>query len=349
MNRIKLTIIGTLVLGAIIGVLLFNKAQMTANSQNNIISSYPVSVVPVSSRTLSETLSLVGTINASNDVAIVSETQGRVTMIRAQVGDYKTAGSTLVQIDDELKKAEFEKAEVNYERARKDMERFKSLREEHAATEWQKENAWQAFKIAEAQYIKARREYRDTKITTPISGTVVGRPVDLGTMVQPGMVVANVVDISRLKVKLNVAERDAFKLKTGDPVEVSTDVYPGVRFTGKIQSVSSKADESHTYPVEIGLPNNKQHPLKAGMFGRVAFVSLGNNLVLFIPREALVGSLKEPQVFVVQNNVAKRRSLVVGQEVGTNLVVVQGLKEGDTVVVNGQNNLKDNVAVTVVR
>ncbi len=348
MRRVKAIGIGVLVLGTIVTILLYNKTQMQAKSKTTVITSYPVSVANVTKSQLSETLSLVGTIAANSDVAIVSETQGRVVAINANVGDFKSSGAMLVQIDDELKKAEFIKAEVNYERAKKDAERFKSLREERAATEWQKENAWQAFKVAEAQYVRSRKEYRDTKISTPIAGIVTSRPVDVGTMVQPGMVVANVVDISKLKVRLNVAEQDAFKLKAGDPVEITTDVYPGVKFAGRIASISAKADESHTYPVEITLPNSKDHPLRAGMFGRVNFVSMTRTETLAIPREALVGSVKNPQVFVIENGMAKRRDLVVGDLIGSKIAVLQGLREGETVVVSGQNNLKDSVTVDIV-
>ncbi len=349
MKRFK--IIGVIaLLIVVIGVILWhNKMQMQAKSKTNIISSYPVSVATVTKEKLSETLSLVGTIAANRDVAIIAETQGRVVAINANVGDFKSAGSTLVQVDDELKKAEFVKAEVNYERAKKDAERFKSLREEHAATDWQKENAWQAYKVAEAQYIKSRKEYRDSRISTPIAGIVTARPVDVGTMVQPGMVVANVVDISKLKVKLNVAENDAFKLKAGDPVEVITDVYPGVKFAGTIANISSKGDESHTYPVEITLANSRTHPLKAGMFGRVNFISVSGTQVLSIPREALVGSVKHPEVFVVENNVARHRTLVVGEVFGNSISVLQGLKAGETIVTNGQNNLQDSVAVEIIK
>lgn len=349
MRRVKVIVIGVIVVGAVVGILWHNKLTMQAKSKSNVLSSYPVSVETVGRAQLSETLSLTGTIAANIDVAIIAETQGRVVSVAAKVGDFKNSGSILVQIDDELRKAEFMKAEVNYERAKKDAERFKSLREEHAATEWQKENAWQGYKIAEAEYIRARKAYRDTKISTPIAGVVTARPVDLGTMVQPGMIVANVVDISKLKVKLNVSEEDVFKMKVGDGVEVTTDVYPGVTFSGKIATISSKADESHTYPVEIVLPNSKETPLKAGMFGRVAFTSMQVSSSLVIPREALVGSIKNPQVFVVENNVAQERNLVVGNAVGTKVSVLNGLKDGETIVVNGQNNLMSGVAVEIVK
>jgi RND family efflux transporter MFP subunit len=168
-------------------------------------------------------------------------------------------------------------------------------------------------------------------------------------MVTDKMVVANVVDISRLKVKVSVAEQDAFKLKAGDKVEVTTDVYPGVTFEGRIHTISAKADEGHTYPIEITLENSSAHPLRAGMFGRVSFVSLAPVKTLAIPRDALVGSMKAASVFVVENGIARKRDIVVGTEEGTQLMVVSGLSEGETIVVNGQNNLKDSTAVAVLQ
>jgi RND family efflux transporter MFP subunit len=149
-------------------------------------------------------------------------------------------------------------------------------------------------------------------------------------------------------VKLNVAEKDAFKLKAGDRVEVTTEVYPGVTFEGNITSVSAKGDEAHTYPVEVAIPNTREHPLKAGMFGRVSFSSIGASDVLTIPREALVGSIRDPRVFVVDGTVARLRAIVVETAAGGSLGVKEGLAEGERVVVNGQNNLRDSTSVLVV-
>ena len=349
MKKRKLIVAGLILFAAVIAILLYNRSRIQAKSRADVLTSIPVSVVKATKQQLSENLSLVGTIVANNDVAIVSEISGRVTGVRANVGDYKPAGSILIQVDDELKSAAFATAEVNYQRAKRDLERYQSLEEENAVSKWQKETAWQNFKVAEAQYIVARRQLKDTKITTPISGIVTSRPVDVGTMVKDNTVVANVVDVSRLKVKLNVAEKDAFKLKAGDAVEVTTDVYPAVKFAAKVSTISAKADEAHTYPVEIVLANNKQHPLRAGMFGRVLFTSIGRPEVISIPRQALIGSLKNPQVFVVDQNVARLRTIVVGGETGTDIGVTSGLRDGDLVVVNGQNNLKDNTAVEIIQ
>jgi len=349
MNKTRLISITVLLLAVITGVLLYNKSRIDARSKSDVLTTIPVSIAPVTRQRISDAHSLVGTVAANYDVAIIAETQGKVVAVAADVGQFKPAGALLVQIDDELKRANLAMGETNYEKAKKDLERFESLAKESAATEQQVEGARLAMKSAEAQFIALRREYNDTKISTPIAGIVTSRPVDIGTYVQKGMPVANVVDISRLKVKLNVAERDVFRLKVGDAVVVSSDVYPGIEFHGRVKTISAKGDESHTYPVEIVLENNVTHPLKAGMFARVSFTTLSRDSVLTIPRAALVGSSKNPQVYVVEGGMARLRALVVDTDSGTELEVLQGLTASDTVVVSGQNNLKDNVPVTIVR
>jgi multidrug efflux pump subunit AcrA (membrane-fusion protein) len=84
------------------------------------------------------------------------------------------------------------------------------------------------------------------------------------------------------------------------------------------------------------------------MFGRVAFTSVNVEESLTIPRDALVGSIKEPQVFVVDGTTARLRPIVVGSISGGTLSVTAGLREGERVVVNGQNNLQDSTSVSII-
>ncbi|MEK6553141.1 MAG: efflux RND transporter periplasmic adaptor subunit [Bacteroidota bacterium] len=351
MKQWKTIVSVIVILVIIIAVLFMNKRKMAATTAGGIKDIYYVSVDKVAKKDISETLSLVGNITANNDVNIISETAGKITAVFTKVGDYKQAGSVLFQVDDELKKAAFMSAEANYEKAKKDYERFKTLYQQKSVSDSQLDQAKLGAAMAEAQYIVAKRQLEDTQIKTPISGYVSARYVDIGSMVQGApqpTLVANIVDISRLKVKLNLAERDAFLIKAGDQVKVTVDVYPGVIFNGRIESISSKGDEAHTYPVEISINNESVHPLKASMFARVEFTSLKNRETIVIPRESLVGSVKEPQVFVVENGIAKLRSLTVGNQSGIYVQVLQGLMEGETIVVNGQNNLVDNLKVEIL-
>lgn len=354
MKNIKIITTAVVLLGVSLGFVMNdqseNGSQTPGSAKSGIATAYSVSVVTASKQNVVNNFSLIGTIVANNDVVIISETSGRVVKVNAEVGEFKTAGSVLVEVDAELKEANFKTAEMSYQKAKNDLERFESLLKENSISQSQIEQARWSYQAAEAQYIVARRQLKDTKITTPISGIVTSRMVDVGSMVMgapQATVIANVVDISRLKVKISVSEKDVFKLSVGDNVEVTTDIYPGVVFEGRVATIAAKGDEAHTYPVEVRIENSKQHPLKAGMFGRVNFSLKNQKNNIIIPREAIVGSIRDAKVYVVDSGIAKLRSVSVGTENGTNVEIVSGLQEGETVVVYGKNNLKDNAAVVV--
>ncbi len=356
MTKYRLISISIIILGVSLGLVMNNTggdgdaAQSAASKTGGISTTYSVSVVTASKQSVANEFTLTGTIAANNDVTIISETQGRVVKVLAQVGEFKQAGSVLVEVDAELKEANYKTATMTYEKAKKDLERFESLFKENSISESQIEQARWSFQNAEAQYIIAKRQLKDTKITTPISGIITARYVDIGSMVMgapQSTVIANVVDISKLKVKINVAEKDVFKMKVGDNVKVTTDIYPDAVFNGKIATISSKGDEAHTYPVEVRIENSTKFPLKAGMFGRAQFTLKSGTDHIIVPREAVIGSLKDAKVYVVKNGTANLRSIKTGREIGTNVEIVSGVNEGESVIVNGQNNLKDNAAVIV--
>ena len=309
----------------------------------------PVSTTLVKKMQLVNNISLIGVVNASNDINVISETQGLVLDAKVKVGDYVKAGTVLFQIDDVIMQSNLASAEINYLKAKRDFERSESLYQENSISAAQLDLARLGMKAAESQLTLAKKQLSDTKIKAPISGTINKRMVDRGTMVNAGTAVANIVDVSTLKVLLNVSEKDAFQIKVGEQAEITTDVYPGVKFYGKIDNIASKSDEAHTYPVEIKLPNSNSHPLKAGMFARVVFYGESNEESLAIPRESLVGSIKDAYVYTIENKIAKLKNIVVGKTSSDFLEVISGLKENDIVVVNGQNNLSDNSKVVIIK
>lgn len=350
MKKILITSALVVAVGAVLAISFSEKAESGDQSKTgSIATTYSVSIATVKKQDVSENVSVVGTIAANNDVVVMSETQGRVVNVHAEVGDFKKAGSVLVEIDSEMKEAAYSAAKVSYEKSKKDLDRYESLFKEGSVSDSQIEQARWAYQTAKSQYIIARRQLNDTKITTPISGVVAARYVNLGSMVvgaPQATQIANIVDISKLKARVNVAEKDVFRLAVGDKVEITTDVFPNTVFTGVISTISSKGDEAHTYPVEVVLENNKKQ-LKAGMFAQLTFSPHSRNSALVVPREAIIGSLKNAQLYTVSNNVATLRSVVTGKEVGTDIEIVKGLNEGEIIVVNGQNNLKDHANVVI--
>lgn len=349
-TRTKILITGLVILAILVALIARNKAALNAAHEGGTITTaISVSTVVAGRQSIEDRIPVVGTANAYNDVVVLSETQGRVVKVYVEVGDYKEAGSVLVEVDSELKQAAYKAASVTYEKAKKDLERYESLFKEHSISDTQVEQARWTYQAAEAQFIVARRQLSDTKITTPISGYVAARYVNVGTMVMgapQATQIANVVDISRLKAKVNVSEKDLSKLHVGDAAEVATDLFPHTAFPGTVFTISSKGDDGHTYVVEV-LLNNPKLQLKAGMFVTVTFKPKASAPALVVPREALIGSLQDAKLYVVKDNIAKLRPVTVAKEIGTNVEITDGLQEGELVVVDGQSNLSDNVSVVI--
>ncbi len=327
------------------GYLTTRNPGITPTGQSAINSSVPVSVVTARRQKLTTNIAIAGTINPNNDVNVVSQTQGAVRRIHLAVGAIVRAGTVLVEVEDEIPRSNLATAEISYLKAKRDFERSETLFQENSISAAQLDAARLGLKAAENQQELARQQLQHTKITTPITGTVNARFVDVGTMVQPGVPVANIVDITTLKVHANVSEREAFELKPDDPVEILTDVYPGHRFKARVDNIASKSDEAHTYPVEIRMSNDAKRPLKAGMFCRISFTSIGATEAIAVPRVALVGSVKNASVYVVRNGLATLRTIVVGKQTNEFFEVLHGLDEIDTVVTSGQNNLVDSTRV----
>ncbi|OGU13700.1 MAG: hypothetical protein A2X61_01960 [Ignavibacteria bacterium GWB2_35_12] len=350
MKKILLLVFIVVVLAGVVVLLMTNKATMEKRAKSTVrLETVPVTAEKVKLSSLDEELTLVGTAYAEREVNVVSETQGRVVALYFDVGKSVGAGSLLAKVDDELKEAAYNIAEANYEKAKKDLERYKALNKEKSVNDAQLEQAVVAFKSSESQYITTKRQLEDTKVKSPISGIVTLRNVEVGTYVSTNTPVANIVDISSLKIKVNVAEKDVFKMKTGDKVEIKTDVYSEVTFIGAIKNINSKSDEAHTYPVEIEMKNNSRSPLKAGMFVNCTFNTVKSYSSLVVPRVALVGSIKSPQVYVVENNKAKLKSIVIGAIYTDIIQVLNGLQPGENVVTSGQINLQDNSSVKIVK
>jgi len=350
MKKLLAIIIVVAVIAGIAGILLYNKSKREKKLQKTeIITSIPVSVGEVTKEKLEDKLTLIGTVNPFNEVTVASETQGRIVGVYFNVGDRVSAGKVLVRVDDEIRSATVDNAEANFEKAKKDLERYEGLYKEGSITEVQLEAARLTYKQTESAYIIAHRQLRDTRIIAPFSGVITAKLIDLGTVLSNATPVATLVNIATVKVKVNVPEKDVFKLKVGDYADILTDVYPEEKFTGKIININSKGDELHTFPVEIQLSNSAANPLKAGMFVNVSFGTVEKGESVVIPRTALIGSVKNPQVYVVENNTARLRNIVAGIGIGDKLEVVSGLTPGEYVVINGQINLKDSVSVIITK
>lgn len=349
-RKISFFVVILIVLGVIVGVLFNNKKELAAKVEKPVVvDKVPVKVSPVVRKKLVEHLSVIGTVIPHNDIVVMSETQGRVVQVNKEKGDKVAKGELIVLVDQELKEANVKTIEANLEKARADLKRIEDLLKEKIGTETQAEGARLQVKNLEIQLSVAKRQLNDTRITAPIGGVINERMVNLGATVGPGSPIANIVDLSVLKLVVSVPEQDVFKLKVGDPVEIVVDAFADAKMKGTVMTIAAKGDQGHSFPVEVRVQNDPAISLRAGMFARANFLSIPNRESMTIPREALVGGAKDPQVYVLDGETARLKKIVLGGEQGNTLEVKDGLSENDQVVVNGQINLRDSAKVMVVQ
>ena len=205
-------------------------------------------------------------------------------------------------------------------------------------------------KLKEMEAILAQEQIRlqNTQIVAPFSGEIVRRNVDSGALVSPSTPLVTLVHLETLKVVANVLEKDIALVKVGMKVKVLPEAYPDKPFEGTIVRINKALDlATRTLQAEINIPN-PGHLLKPGMFARIEVALKEKPNTLAVPREAVSEEGGKPFLFVVEGNQAFRRPVVTGIEQGQLIEVVEGLKDGDKVVIRGQESLRDGSAIRVI-
>lgn len=346
-RNLKIAAFSVVIIIAVVTVLLSNRSKMAENIKDDKYSKFPVSVLTAETKSIADELTLTGNIEANNEISLLSETDGRILKMLVSVGDHVKKGTLIATVDSELKAASLMVVEANHKKAMMDLARFETLYKNGNATEMEIESARLNLKSCEAQLIIARRVLANTQIMSPVSGVISEKFVSTGSTLAPGTPLVNILDISQLKVKLQLPEEDLLKFKCGDLVEVTTTLYPETVFKGVVRSLLGKGDASHTFPLEISLENKKSKELKAGMFVTVKYVSNKMIDAIPIPRGSLTGSVKDPTVFIVVNGKAKKTEIKINKDSGREIYVSGGINEGDLIVTNGQTNLSDGVPVEI--
>ncbi|MDD5097119.1 MAG: efflux RND transporter periplasmic adaptor subunit [Candidatus Omnitrophica bacterium] len=188
-------------------------------------------------------------------------------------------------------------------------------------------------------------KFEKAPVESTLTG-ILGRVyVDLGENVTVNTPVAFVVSMDKVKIGLDIPEKYLPKITVGQQAIISVDSWPEEKFIGIITKVSPVVDlATRTAPVEITV-ENKEYRLKSGMFAKISLVIEARNNVPVVLREAIMGRDPDNYVFVVENNKAVLKKIKLGIRQGPYFEVSQGLKEGDAVVIMGQQMIADGALV----
>ncbi len=330
-----------------------NKNTINKNAEEALniekYQSIPVTVYNVAKELNEKSVEEIGSFASRQELTVSSNTSGRVTNFNLKEGQFISKGTVIAQIDHAALSSQLNTAKASLANAKKDLERVQNANQVGATTKMQIEQAQLQVENIQSNITNINEQIKFFTVTAPMSGYVTKTLIQQGSYVMPGTPIVDLVDIGTIKMVVKVDERIVPLLKVGKSVPVTTDVFPGKTFNGKISTIGIMADNSKKFSVEIDLPNTGNQ-LKVGMYGKVKFDSISSTNAIYIPRNSLVGSINDAQVYTVNaDTTVKLIAVKVGGYQGNNIEIKEGLQPGDQVVLMGQINLKDGAKVSIVK
>ncbi len=190
-------------------------------------------------------------------------------------------------------------------------------------------------------------KFEKAPVESPLSGVVAEVYVDIGANVSAQTQVALILDMEKVKVDFKVPEVYLPRISLGQAAVIKVDAYPQDEFTGKVNRISPLVDlATRTSSIEIVI-DNQSHKLKSGMFARVKLNIEEHKNTVVILKEAIIGKNHEVYVYTVQDNKAVMRKITLGMRQDEYIQVLDGLKEGELVVIAGKEKLKDGALVQI--
>jgi membrane fusion protein (multidrug efflux system) len=232
-------------------------------------------------------------------------------------------------------------AEMNYQKQEK-------VFADQGISELQVKSAEYSRDAARAQAELAKARWERSFIKSPVDGILDDHLVDAGEMTIPGVALARVVAIDRVRIQINVPERYLGSLTKGTPVTLSVIAYPGEQFSGRIAFVGSTVSpDNRTVMVEcvIANPGGK---LKPDMIAKSTIVQSVPRKALMVAEE-IVQQVDEGKniIYIVETGRAIQRTVSLGARADGKIEILSGLNAGEKVIVTGQDQLVDGQALSI--
>lgn len=307
----------------------------------------PVKVAEVKFGALESGNKTSGTLQAEKIIPVIAEYSGKITALFVEQGSTVQQGQIIAQIDNSALSTAMQTARANVEKSELDYKRMQVLVENNVKTKNDLEMAELRLSSAKSDLDKLQTQWDNAMVVAPASGVLYKLSIEKGQFAGAGQNLGILASMDEFKLPVYADEKTAVNIIEEQPVQVQLNVDIDLLLNGTVRSVSKVAEDNGTFAVDIRLANVKPDILRAGMTATVQFVSPENRRLL-IPRASVVGSLKSPVVYVVNGGEVTETKLTLGKSNGVFVEVLQGLKEGEQVVLSGHINLQDGTQVRVL-
>ena len=309
--------------------------------------SVAVQVAILTPQPIVDVLTLPGETEAVADVTISAERGGPVEWIGPDEGDSVEANGVIAKVDMAALQAELDAAQAAYNLASKQADRRQELLAQGVLSTEEMDKAMNERTAALSTLQQAQVNFAHGQISSPVAGMVNELFVDEGEYVSAGTPVAEIVDLSSIKISINVPEMDVRFLEAGNAATVTVDAYPDQEWTGTVDFVAFKADEStKTFRVKV-VVDNSDGRIRPGMLARVSVVRRNLPEALAVPLHTIVDKGGERLVYVVEDGLVRAKQVELGVIAGENIQILSGLVAGDQVITGGQEAVEEGVKVVI--
>ncbi|MDF3001762.1 MAG: efflux transporter periplasmic adaptor subunit [Bacillota bacterium] len=335
-----------------------------------------VKAVEVKTGTIEGVFMVTGALVPAQTADISATMTGKVAEVNVEEGASVSEGQILAKLDDsqlsaQLSQAEatlsgskqsLEQAKINRNNAKATLDRTKALYAEGAVSKVQLDTDQKAYDLAKSQYEASEVsgtgaakasvdsvsvQLGNTVIKSPISGIVVNKNISIGETAAAGSTLITVADMSVLKLKGTVSQEALPYIKKNDKVELTVDIYPDQIFQGTVSQIGAMSVSAGTYfPIEISMENTQQLP--SGVSAHADLKAESSNRIL-VPVKSVVTNNGESYLFVLEDGVAKKTSVVTGLKNDEEIEIVKGLKGGEQVAGDNANHLLDGMSVEIMK
>jgi len=315
-----------------------------------------------------------GYVVAQRKAAVASKGTGRLVYLGVVEGDRVREGQVIARIEDADVKAQLAQAQANVQLSRAELhDAERSLARERYlsdsgasspasldAAEARYQRVKAGIATAEAAVVAAEVSLENTVIRAPFNGTVLTKNADVGEVVAPlaasafsKSAVVTIADLGSLQVEADVAESNLEAISAGQPCEIVLDAYPDVRYPGFVAKIVPTADRAKaTVQVKVAFRSYDSRVLpemsaKVHFQPRTSRVAADTQPVLVVPSTAVAERTGRSVVFVIERGRAVEVPVLVGRQLGSSVVVREGLRPGTQVVDSVAARLRDGVKVTV--
>lgn len=309
----------------------------------------PVEAAAVVRRNVAVEIGAVGTLQPNESVVIQPEVAGRIARFGFEEGARVGKGDVLVQLDRDILKAEFARAQSDLRLATANYERTSTLARQGSATLRARDEARAALDAARANHDLAEARLRRADIVAPFGGVVGLRRLSVGEYVSPGTRIVELAEIDPIKVDFRVPEVHLSKIRRDQPIVVTVDARPGESFEGRLYAIDPVVDENgRAIRLRATIPN-PDGKLSPGLFARVRIIVEKREGALMVPESAVFAEKDSKYVYRIVDGRAALTEVKVGLRRPGEVEILSGLDAEARVVTAGQQQVRDGAAVRVLR